>query len=204
MKTPTESHAPRRVRAFSLIELLVVIAILGVMAAAGTVALSNGSKSVAGAASAASTMMGLARTEAIMRRVPARLIVDTAYNSALPDNFRRRMTVVVSNDGGTTWEQVARWQTLPGSAFYNAELSKVHGQMTIAGLPGATGSATYDYFEFQPNGQATARAQFVVSRGVAPGGTFQETSATDRSGFFVHKLGKQTFFADPAQIPAPW
>ncbi len=193
-----------RLSGFSLIELLVVIALIGIMAAAGAVALSGSSKSLQGAASAASSMFGLARTEAILRRVPVRLIIDTSYNAAKPENYRRRMTIVSSTNGGTSWDQqIAKWTTLPANAFFNSDMSKTHGQVSISGLPGTSGAGSYDYYEFNPNGQASSRAQFVISSGSLNGMVFQERDANSRYGFFIHKMGKQTFFADASSIPQP-
>jgi prepilin-type N-terminal cleavage/methylation domain-containing protein len=199
MKTPS-----RILSAFSLIELLVVVAILGIMAAASSVALTGSSKSLSGAASAASTLFGLARTEAIMRRVPARVIVDTVYDPAKPDNYLRRIAVVVRNDAGNGWEQVSRWTPLPGKAFYNKDVSRKHDSETISGLAGGAAAGPYEFFEFSPNGQAAGRAQFVLSTGKVEGGTFQETGSESRAGFYLHKMGKPTFFTDPSEIPTPW
>ncbi len=189
---------------FSLIELLIVMAILGVMAAAGAMALGGSSKSLQGAAAAASSFFGLARTEAILRGSPVRLIIDTTYDSARPDNYRRRMTIVGTTNGGATWDQqIARWTTLPGTAFFNSDMSKPHGKVAIPGLAGAGSGSIFDYYEFNPNGQASGSAQFVISSGAVNGGMFQERDATSRYGFFIHKMGKQTFFADSGSIPTP-
>ena len=189
-------------RAFTLLELLVVIAIIGIMATAGAVSLGSGSQSLQGASSIVSSIFGQARTEAIMRGTPVRVIVDTVYNSSRPDNYRRRVALVASADGGSTWQQIGRWTLIPGQAFFNAEMSRPNGTMSLAGLPGA-GSGTYGYYEFLPNGQAASRGQVVLSAGTVVAGNFQERSPGSRSGFFIHKLGKPTFFADPASIPAP-
>lgn len=199
---------PKRSRpgGFSLIELLLVIAILGAMATAGAVALSGSVKSLQGATAAASSIFGLARTEAILRRAPVRLIIDTAYNPSKPENFLRRMTIVAPTitNGTTNWDrQISKWTTLPANAFFNSDMSKVHGQISISGLPGTQGEGSYAYYEFNPNGQAPARAQFVISSGSLNGSAFQERDPNSRYGFFIHKMGKQTFFADATSIPSP-
>lgn len=197
-------HFSRISSAFSLIELLVVVAIIAVMAAAGSVALSSGSRSLSGATSTASTLFGLARTEAIMRRVPTRVIVDTAFDPEKPENYLRRLAVVVRNETNTGWEQVSRWTPLPGQAFYNQDASRKHDSEQISGLMGGAGDGPYEFFEFSPSGQAKERAQFVLSRGTLEGGAFQEIGSDSRVGFYLHRMGKPTFFRDPSEIPEPW
>jgi hypothetical protein len=44
----------------------------------------------------------------------------------------------------------------------------------------------------------------VLSRGVVTDGSFQEIATDSRSGFFLHRMGKPTFFTDPTEIPQPW
>ena len=62
--------------AFSLLELLVVIAIMAIIAGAGVVALGGaGGRSPQGAASIASSVFNLARTEAIMRGTDTLVLV---------------------------------------------------------------------------------------------------------------------------------
>ncbi len=138
-----------------------------------------------------------------MRGVPVRVIVDSSYNAARPENFRRRVSLVATTDGGATWQQVGRWITLPGQAFFSPELSKPNGQITIPGLPGGSASAIYAYYEFNPAGQASAPGQFVLANGSVVNGSFVERSQENRSGFYIHRLGKPVFFADASSIPQP-
>ena len=185
---PVRSHS----HAFSLIELLVVIGLIAIMAAAGAMALGGrGGKSLNGSAAVAASMFGLARTEAIMRGTTTHLEVDSAYDAAKPDSYLRRMRVVVSTNGGMTYDYpVAKWTTLPGNAFFNAGLSKSHGTNPT-------------FYEFQPNGQATTRAWFVISAGtVDSGGVFHPKEANALYGFVLQKMGKPTFFSDPGEIRA--
>lgn len=195
MKTPSKISS-----AFSLIELLVVIGILAIMATAGAVALGGSSKSIQSAATAASSVFSMARTEAILRRVPVRVIVDTTFNSAKPEDYLRRIAVVAKKEGAQEWEQISPWTRLPANAFFNPDVSKRYGSESMTGVGGSGNS--FAFFEFLPNGQASSpRAQFIVTRGALAGSQFSELGTANRSGFLVHKLGRMTFFTDPADIP---
>ena len=181
--------------AFSLLELLVVIAIIAIMAAAGAMALGgSGGKSLNGAAAVASSMFTQARTEAILRRVPARVIVDADNTSQRPDSYLRRMAVIYSTNSGTSWDSAAKWVTLPANASFNTNKS-TQQSMTCSEPPGALGSKTFYYYQFEPNGQMITSSQFVVSPSV--GGTNQ------LYGFKIHRMGKMTFFDTPNDIPTP-
>ncbi len=184
--------------AFSLLELLVVIAIMAIIAGAGVVALGGaGGRSPQGAASIASSVFNLARTEAIMRGTDTLVLVDTTYDSAKPDNFLRRMTVT-----DTTGKLLTRWTTLPSGAYFNQSLSAA-GTTNFSGNPQLPGTCAY--FKFKSNGQIDnpAAARFIVSPGSVTGGTFQEIGTNKRYGFKIHKMGKLTFFEDPASITSP-
>jgi len=183
--------------AFSLLELLVVIAIIAIMAAAGAIALGgSGGKSLNGAASVASSVFTLARTEAILRgsRGIVRVIVDADNTSQSPDTYLRRMAVVYSTNSGASWDSAAKWVTLPANACFNTAMSTKQ-DMTFSGLPGSVGAKTFYYYQFEPNGQMNPSSQFVVSP--SAGGTNQ------LYGFKIHRMGKMTFFDNPSDIPAP-
>lgn len=185
-----------RSKAFSLLELLVVIAILGIMAVAGAAALGgSGGKSLQNAASVASSFFSVARSEAILRRVPVRVVVDADSSRPGSESYLRRMAVIYSTNGGTTWDVASRWTTLPANAKFNADLSTVtNATMSYSGLSGAQGSQRFYYYEFQPNGQIPSSPQFVVSP--LAGGTNQ------LYGFKVFRMGKLAFLNDPSAIRA--
>lgn len=187
----------RLTAAFSLLELLVVIAIMAIIAGAGVVVLGGaGGRSPQGAAAIASSVFNLARTEAIMRGTDTLVLIDTGYDSANPDNFLRRMTAADS-----TGKLLARWTTLPAGAYFNQSLSAA-GTTNFSGNPQLPGTCAY--YKFKSNGQIdSSSAQFVVSPGAIVGGAFQETGTNKRYGFVIHKMGKLTFFDDPAAIQAP-
>lgn len=150
------------------------------------------------AATAASSIFNLARTEAILRRTEVRVIVDSNYKASQPENYLRRLAVAARNEDGS-WELITRWQTLPGNAFFNPALSQEHG---IEEMPGTITGALM-FFEFRPNGQASEpRGQFIVARGRQEDGVFIEHGESNRSGFFVHRLGKISFFQSPSDIPS--
>ena len=192
-------NTPRASAAFSLLELLVVIAIMAVIASAGVMALGGaGGRGPQSAASIASSVFNLARTEAIMRGTDTFVLVDTTYNAAKPDNYLRRMTVA-----DATGNLLTRWTTLPAATYFNQDLSAA-GSTNFAGSPQLP-SGTYAFYKFRSNGQIdnTSGAKFVVSPGTVNGGTFQEIGTGKRYGFKIHKMGKLTFYDDPASITSP-
>lgn len=193
MKIPSVS---RTSSAFSLVELLTVIGIITVLAGAGTVALRDAGKSVQSATNAASSLFNLARTEAILRRTEVRVVVDTNFQPASPENFLRRLAVVARKADGT-WEMVTRWTALPGNSFFHEQLSATHGIEEMPGIPGGR----LAYFSFRPNGQAaSSRSQFILAAGEQREGRFQEKGENQRAGFFVHRLGRLSFFQSPSEI----
>jgi len=187
---------PSAQSAFSLVELLTVIGIIAVLTSLGAVALRDGGHSVQSAANAASSLFSLARTEAILRVTEVRVVVDTNFEASQPDHFLRRVAVVARSDKGN-WEMISRWTVLPGNAFFHRELSESHGSEPMPGV----GTGTLDYFAFRPNGQAVGpRGQFIVTRGEQQDGVFHEHGESNRSGFFVHRLGRLSFFPSPSEI----
>lgn len=192
MKSPTPHSSTR---AFSLIELLTVIGIIALLSGLGAVALRDGGKSVQSAANSASSLFNLARTEAIMRRTQVRVVVDTNFSAARPEDYLRRVTLAALQDG--KWKMITRWTTLPGKAFFHRDLSEPHGSEVMPDM----GDVALDFFEFQPNGQAArTRSQFIVAGGEQQGGVFREHGDQNRSGFFVHRLGRISFFQSPSEI----
>jgi prepilin-type N-terminal cleavage/methylation domain-containing protein len=188
--------SPSSPRAFSLVELLVVIGVVAILSAIGAVAMRDGGQSVQSAANAASSLFSLARTEAILRRTEVRVVVDTNYQPSQPQNFLRRVGVAARREDGN-WEMISRWTSLPGNAFFHRDLSASHGVEAMPGL----GTGSLDYFAFRPNGQAAGpRSQFVVAGGEQNGGVFLEHGDNNRSGFFVHRLGRISFFQSPSEI----
>lgn len=183
-------------RAFSLVELLVVIGIIALISGIGAVAMRDGGHSVQSAANAASSLFSLARTEAILRGTEVRVVVDTNYQPSQPQNFLRRVGVAALREDGN-WEMISRWTSLPGNVFFHRELSASHGVESMPGL----GAGSLDYFAFRPNGQAVEpRSQFVVAGGEQNEGVFLEHGDGNRSGFFVHRLGRISFFQSPSEI----
>ena len=194
-------NTPRASAAFSLLELLVVIAIIAVVASVGVMALGGpGGRAPQGGAAVASSVFNLARTEAIMRGTDTLVLIDTTYNAAKPDNYLRRMTVAVVDSNLTP---LTRWTTLPTGAYFNQGLSE-SGSTNFSGNPQLP-SGTYAFYRFKSNGQIdnTSGSRFIVSPGTVNGGTFQEIGTGKRYGFKIHKMGKLTFYDDPASITSP-
>jgi prepilin-type N-terminal cleavage/methylation domain-containing protein len=202
--------------AFTLVELLVVISIIVLMAALGVSAFKGGAASdgTRGASYLASTVFDAARNEAIMRRVPVRVIFDTSVRtsgSATPDTAFRRMTVAYTTNNGTSWTQSGRWIKFPANAYFDSGSagnwqSRGYTPMTSSslssgfGIPTVLSAVAYEYL---PNGQAnysgvtTQPLKVVFSPGMLSSGTFIERpDKKSLYGFVVNKLGHTQQFAD--------
>jgi prepilin-type N-terminal cleavage/methylation domain-containing protein len=197
------SHA-----AFTLTELLVVIGIIVLMAALGVGAFKGGSASdgTRGASYLASTVFDSARNEAIMRRVPVRVIFDVGTSSTIDTAFRR-MTVAYTTNNGTTWIQSGKWIKFPANAYfdYGSGASwQSRGYTTMSGVHfGLTTATACTAYEYLPTGQAnysgvtTQPLKVVFSPGNLSGGTFVERpDKKSLYGFVVNKLGHTQQFAD--------
>ena len=130
-----------------------------------------------------------------------RVIVDADPAS---QNYLKRLAVIAPamSAGSPDWTsvtQVAKWQTLPANAYFNAANS-TQNPMTGGGLAGAS---RFFYFQFEPNGQMASSSQFVISPGVVNNGSFQEIGTKQRCGFKVFRMGNIAFFDDPSTISPP-
>lgn len=202
--------APRRLRqrAFTLTELLVVIAIIVIMAGLGITAFKGGSASdgTRGASYAAASLFDAARNEAIMRRVPVRVIFDVGTSTSL-DTSSRRMTIAYTTNNGTTWIQSGKWIRFPASAYFDyasgGSAWQSRGTTTMSGVSfGSTPASMCVAYEFLPTGQAnqtgvTPPLKVVFSPGSVLGGKFAERpDKKSLYGFVVNKLGHTQQFAD--------
>lgn len=180
--------------AFSLLELLVVIAILVVLAAAGTIALGD-RKSVKsrGGAEALHSLFGQARTQAVMERKPARVVVQNQYREDRAEDFLRLAAIIVEDQeeaGG--WRRTSPWMRLPEGVFFHREKSSPDGTMSVEA---AGGGVDCDFYKFQPNGQRDGPAKVVVGEGEIAGGVFQERGEGGRHGFMVYPMGQRVFLS---------
>ena len=201
--------------AFTLTELLVVISIIVLMAALGVSAFKGGSTSdgTRGASYLAATVFDAARNEAIMRRVPVRVIFDTSVRtsgSATPDTAFRRMTVAYySTNSGGSWVQSGKWIKFPANAYFDYCMGgsswQSRGYTTMTSLSGfglipALSAVAYEYL---PNGQAnysgvaTLPLKVVFSPGTVSAGTFTERpDKKSLYGFVLNRLGHTQQFSD--------
>lgn len=210
--THFKSPHSTRPRGFSLIELLVVIAIMALMGSIALVYVKNGgagNSAPQGASNIASSVFSQARTEAIMRNVKTRVVVDTVSETN-SENFLRRLTIVYAStdaNGQTNWNQACKWIMIPNRIYYDKDYSLPHGTEKMAIGP-ETGD--WDYYEFLTNGQAnnsTANAsvlpQFVVSPGQLVNGVFKTSNEKARYGFVLHRMGRVAYFQDVEAIVKP-
>jgi type II secretory pathway pseudopilin PulG len=197
--------------AFTLLELLVVMTLIILMAGLGVAAFKQGSGSdgTRGASYEAATLFDAARNEAIMRRVPVRVIFDVG-TSATPDTSYRRMTVAYTTNNGTTWNQSGPWIKLPANAYYDYGNSSSYPSRpfdpnmtaTLVAFGSSPPSAVVAY-EYLPNGKAnysgvtTQPLKVVFSPGTLSSGIFSERpDKKSLYGFVVNQLGHTQQFAD--------
>lgn len=186
MTVPARHRTPS---GFSLLELLVVIAIMAVVASAGAMALTGGSKSVRGAASVAASLFNQARTEAILRGSETLVLVDTNYVPSRPDTYVR-MAIYSTNEG-----LLSKWTLVPGRAAVHPDKT-TRNLTNITGINNGNKSGQYLFFRYLPNGQASiagSGGQFVLKP--SAGGS------NELAGFRVQRMGRVTFFEDPSAIP---
>lgn len=180
--------------AFSLIELLVVIAILAIMAVAGSVALGD-RKSVKarGGAEVLHSLFGQARTQAVMERERARVVLQGQNIANREEDYLRLAAIMVEDDSESSgWRRTSSWMRLPEGVFFHREKSQPDGTMSVEA---AGGSVECDFYEFQPNGQRNGPAKVVVSEGEIAGGAFQERGEGGRHGFMVYPMGQRVFLS---------
>ena len=196
--------------AFTIIELLIVITMIVLLAALGVSAFKGGAASdgTRGASYTAAALFDAARNEAIMRRVPTRVIFDVG-NSSTPDTAFRRMTVAYTTNNGTNWTQSGRWLKFPSSAYFDynpvglPRQSRGYDTATLyPGFGSSTASACVAY-EYLPNGQAnysggiTSPLKVIFSPGIVLGGKFTERPDNKSLyGFVINRLGHTQQFAD--------
>ena len=205
----------RNSTAFTLTELLVVIGVIVLMAALGVGAFKGGGASdgTRGASYAAASLFDAARNEAIMRRVPVRVIFDVG-NSTVPDTSYRRMTIAYTTNNGTSWTQSGKWIKFPASAYFDygaagSWQSKVSKDSTgtdkMTGVKfGSSVASSCVFYEYLPNGQinqsgVTPPLKVIFSPGSISAGTFTERpDKKSLYGFVINKLGHTQQFTDLA------
>jgi prepilin-type N-terminal cleavage/methylation domain-containing protein len=204
-------------RGFSLVELLVVIAIITILMTMGSLGIRNlsGGKGTSTALANTEAVFAEARSTALGRGAPARVLVD-ARDISEPSNYLRRVVIAAQDiDPVTgqllpTWSLTSRGYTLPEGTFYSMQLSR----------PGATGGANmqpaamtfaktsdngeYIVYEFNSQGMAASPgATFVIGSGARPRGSapiVNGSAKRDFAGFAIWGNGETSAFRNPDQI----
>jgi prepilin-type N-terminal cleavage/methylation domain-containing protein len=224
-------HRPNvryRQQAFTLIELLVVISVILIAASIVVVTGRGGS----GAALSSSTRIVSsiaqgARGQAILQNARARMIIYAnadlnTTTAAEEDKYLRFFGIVYSEDDGNTWRAATQGTFLPRGIYFDPELSAdVTGStwsqantMTLdfprsIALP--SGSETYYYYEFEPNGRARDPNAWLVIRAATlrPGSTGRlsvEFPGANEDGFMlkaaliIRQAGTATIVTNPSEI----
>ncbi len=211
------SSAVRPRSGFTLIELLVVMAIIALLSGFVIAALGgdDGTRSLNAAISRMDSTFSLARSAAISRKTPTRVLV--SFDPSHP-NYLRHVQVFYFNPTPPSpatprWEPFAEPELLPRNIHFNVPLSR-----GTIGLPQgwSTGMDTQTFalinpaanltpnpspsagnwlvYEFNSNGTVSteSRKRFILSRGINPTNLDDNLSA----GFVLFRSGKTVFFKD--------
>ena len=213
--------------AFTLVELLVVMAIIIVIAGLATSAFEGGSTSdgTRGASGMLSGIFSSARTEAIMRQTRSRVVVDTHYDTAMPLNCYRRVSVACLSPSNAdpslaaSWKQVGKWEVLANNNYFDPNYSNPHGKDMKLAAPFGNSAGSYWYYEFLPNGQtnnmdsaSSSGSSVPVQAFVSPGRVDASGKFTERNtvtpiaalyGFALFRMGNTAFFQDIQAIQKP-
>lgn len=219
MKKPYFSAAMpiRTHRGFSLVELLVVIVIMTILMTMGAMGIRNltGGKGTSTALANTEAVFAEARSTAIGRGAPARVLIDVRDINDQSNYLRRIVIAAQDIDPATglprnSWSLISRGYTLPDGVFYSMDLSRNSGtggaamQPQSMPLTKATDSGSYVVYEFNSQGLCTTPgATFVLGSGARPKGSapiVNGAAKRDFAGFAIWGNGETSAFRNPAQI----
>ena len=192
---------------FSLMELLVVIAIIGLLAAVASSGLggSDGAK-LKTALSVLISQTQAARTTAIAKNAPARLLIDSGNDR---ENGRRLIAVAVKNTDGS-WEIAGTPALLPdGATFLVGDGQSPSSTAGGTSAPPPTMALdfrnqhrTWYYLEFDPEGtcEENAGAILVLGLGRHTGTEWVRKNPDLLQAAMIRRSGQVSAFSDPAHI----
>lgn len=206
---------------FTLIELLVVMAIIVVISSFVLVAVGgdDGSRAVNNTISRVDATFALARSAAVSRKTPTRVLVDFNPGSL---NYLRSVQIFYLDQTDGNWKPFSEPEIFPRNVLMNRDASQNDQMRTWQATINQTtfvvsnaspelstsvssGPNQWIAFEFRSNGTAAnPMSRFVVTRGTTvqnqanPVGVMPETSA----GFALFRSGKVVYFKDHNHIQA--
>ncbi|WOO43386.1 prepilin-type N-terminal cleavage/methylation domain-containing protein [Rubellicoccus peritrichatus] len=214
-------------RGFSMVELLAVIAIISVMAVLIGVALGGGNESVAlgNAQRIASSIFQSARSVAVLKQTPTRVIIYGDNGSQTdPSKFLRYIGVVYDDPdtAAVDWVGVNAGTYLPEGVYFmpdsrpsslvdatggNMQSSNFNNSSSTDNIsfPVRSGAAeNFYYYEFDSNGMSeNPGGTFVIHSGRKSG---EDEVTVDNefavAGFAIRRIGGVTLFNDYEEIDA--
>jgi len=210
---PDENHhrfRPRSSLGFSLLELLTVIAIIILMTGLGArfLAPSQGS-SVRQAAAMVGGIFQNARTAAVMKGVPTRILVYIDPDD--PERYLRYVVPVYFDPSDNSWKMLDRGVYLPAHVYFDTARSTdlTNGQTIPNPQPvswAQTGPAGKESawlgYQFEPNGVlSSAEAQVVLAIGRnQTGAQVPDLDREKVAGFWMNRFGVQSYFDSNEEI----
>ena len=198
---------PAQADAFSLTELLVVIAIIAILGSAMAVGIGkSGGPSGQSAANEIYAQLQAARTAAVMRNTPARLLIEKAPETS----SKTQRMIVVTSTNANQWEAASPWTRLPQGTYVRLEgdppLSTKGGSSNKDAMPETLTFKGRDFvfYEFSATGacEANAAARIVIGAGHHTGTEWVQQNKSLIYGLFLTRLGEPVFFEGPDHIKA--
>lgn len=205
---------------FTLIELLVTMMVIMIISSLVIASISggDGGNELNSAISRADSVFSLARSAAISRKTPVRVLVcNDSSLSASGGAFRRFLTVYYFNTESDDWLPFMEGEFLPQGIFvdiasiesgdavrsWNINSSQVTGTLAITSTAPLTEDINGNWLVYEFHANGTARdpmSRFVVGRSIQAAPFRVVPNEYMRAGFVLFRSGKVVHFQSPEHL----